>query len=138
MNSVRLHHKSSQQELAGRAEGLLGEGFRLAVVAAHGDGDALCVVYLFLAGRPDRRVEIECVVGKDDPKVLSLAQLSFAAGRFEREMADLCGIRPVGHPQPAIKPCDRYPSPDSANRPSAVRVTRPSASSEPSARSRCV
>ena len=52
------------------------------------------VVYLFLAGWPDRRVELECVVPKDDPMVRSLAYLSFTAGRFEREMADLYGIRP--------------------------------------------
>ncbi len=31
--------------------------------------------------------------------VRSLAYLSFTAGRFEREMADLYGIHPVGHPK---------------------------------------
>ena len=81
------------------AELLLGNGFRLALVAAHDDGDALRVVYLFLAGWPDRRVELECVVPEDDPALRSLAYLSFSAGRFEREMADLYGIRPVGHPK---------------------------------------
>jgi Ni,Fe-hydrogenase III large subunit len=80
------------------AEDLLGRGFRLALVAAH-DDDVFRVVYLFLAGWPDRRVELECVVAEDDPAVRSLAYLSFAAGRFEREMADLYGIRPVGHPK---------------------------------------
>jgi Ni,Fe-hydrogenase III large subunit len=58
------------------------------------------VVYLFLAGRPDRRVELECVVRAGDPEVQSLAYLSFPAARFEREMADLYGIRPIGHPRP--------------------------------------
>jgi Ni,Fe-hydrogenase III large subunit len=81
------------------AEGLLDRGFRLGLVAAHDDAATFRVVYLFLAGWPDRRVELECVVHKDDPKVRSLAYLSFAAGRFEREMADLYGIRPVGHPK---------------------------------------
>lgn len=81
------------------AEDLLGKGFRLALVAAHDDDRALRVVYLFLAGRPDRRVELECLVPSADPAVRSLAYLSFAAGRFEREMADLYGIRPVGHPK---------------------------------------
>ena len=34
------------------------------------------------------------------PRVPSLAALSFPAGRFEREMRDLFGIVPVGHPLP--------------------------------------
>jgi Ni,Fe-hydrogenase III large subunit/Ni,Fe-hydrogenase III component G len=92
-------HRLSQDRLAETAEGLLDRGFRLGLVAAHDDAAALRVVYLFLAGRPDRRVELECVVHKDDPKIRSLAYLSFAAGRFEREMADLYGIRHVGHPK---------------------------------------
>jgi Ni,Fe-hydrogenase III large subunit/Ni,Fe-hydrogenase III component G len=81
-------------------EQLLDDSFRLALVAAHDDGDRLRVVYLFLAGCPDRRVELECVVPVDNPSVQSLAHLSFPASRFEREMADLYGIRPVGHPKP--------------------------------------
>jgi Ni,Fe-hydrogenase III large subunit len=72
----------------------------LALVAAHDDGGALRVVYLFLAGRPDRRVELEYDLPQDDPAVPSLAYLSFPAGRFEREMADLYGVRPDGHPRP--------------------------------------
>ncbi|OCB19904.1 formate hydrogenase [Mycobacterium malmoense] len=91
--------RMSQAKLADTAEELLGNGFRLGLVAAHDDGADLRVVYLFLAGRPDRRVELECVVPKHDPAVRSLAYLSFPAGRFEREMADLYGIRSVGHPK---------------------------------------
>lgn len=92
-------HRLSQNQLAESAEGLLGKGFRLALVAAHDDSAAYRVVYLFLAGRPDRRIELECAVPKDDPAVRSLAYLSFAASRFEREMADLYGIRCAGHPK---------------------------------------
>ena len=47
-----LRHRLSRDELAGKAEELLAEGFRLGLVAAHDDGDRLRVVYLFLAGRP--------------------------------------------------------------------------------------
>jgi Ni,Fe-hydrogenase III large subunit/Ni,Fe-hydrogenase III component G len=95
-----MRHRLSQDGLAEMAEGLLDRGFRLGLVAAHDDaGTGFRVVYLFLAGWPDRRVELECVVPKDDPSVRSLAYLSFAAGRFEREIADLYGIRPVGHPK---------------------------------------
>ena len=110
-----LRHRISQDGLAEMAEELLGNGFRLGLVAAHEDDDAFRVVYLFLAGWPDRRVELECVVPEADPAVRSLAYLSFPAGRFEREMADLYGIRPVGHPKPrrlvrhAHWPEDWYP-----------------------------
>ncbi|CPR11126.1 hydrogenase-4, G subunit, putative [Mycobacterium bohemicum DSM 44277] len=82
-----------------KAKELLENGFRLGLVSARERDDAFCVVYLFLAGRPDRRVEVECRVGKDNPELRSLANLCFPAGRFEREMADLYGIRPVGHPK---------------------------------------
>ncbi len=82
-----------------KAKELLENGFRLGLVSARERDDAFCVVYLFLAGRPDRRVEVECLVGKDKPELRSLANLCFPAGRFEREMADLYGIRPVGHPK---------------------------------------
>jgi Ni,Fe-hydrogenase III large subunit/Ni,Fe-hydrogenase III component G len=93
-------HRISRDAVADRAEELFASGFRLALVAAHDDRDRMRVVYLFLAGGPDRRVELECIVPVSDPSVPSLAFLSFPAGRFEREMADLYGIRPVGHPRP--------------------------------------
>jgi Ni,Fe-hydrogenase III large subunit/Ni,Fe-hydrogenase III component G len=94
-----VHYRQSQDEMADLAEGLLGSGFRLGLVAAHEDQDVFRIVYLFLAGWPDRRAEVECIVPKDDPRIRSLAYLSFPAGRFEREMADLYGIRPAGHPK---------------------------------------
>lgn len=100
MNLNRLRHKVSQHELTEIAEQLLADSFRLALVAGHDDADSLRVVYLFLAGWPDRRVELECVVPGDNPEIRSLAHLSFPAGRFEREIADLYGIRTVGHPKP--------------------------------------
>ncbi len=95
-----LLYRISRDRLAEKAEELLASGFRLALVAAHDDGDRLRVVYLFLAGRPDRRIELECIVPASDPAVRSLAYLSFPASRFEREMLDLYGIRPIGHPRP--------------------------------------
>ena len=93
-------YRVSRDGLVDRAEELVTTGFRLALVAAHDDGDRLRVVYLFLAGRPDRRVELECIVPASDPAVRSVAYLSFPAGRFEREMADLYGVRPIDHPRP--------------------------------------
>lgn len=100
MNRIWSRHRVSQPELIEMAEQLLNDSFRLALVAAHDDVASLRVVYLFLAGRPDRRVELECVVPVDNPGVRSLAYVSFPASRFEREMADLYGIHPVGHPKP--------------------------------------
>ncbi|MDC8972904.1 NADH-quinone oxidoreductase subunit C [Mycobacterium marinum] len=90
----------SDAELAESVAELLAEGYRLALVAAHDDGDALRVVYLLVAGQPDRRVELTLRTGVANPSVPSLAELSIPAGRFEREMMDLYGISPVGHPQP--------------------------------------
>ena len=86
--------------LAAQAASLFEEGFRLGLVAAHDDGDTLRVVYLFLAGAPDRRVELEITLPADDPQLPTLASLSFPASRFEREMHDLFGIVPVKHPLP--------------------------------------
>ena len=57
-------------------------------------------VYLFLGGQPDRRVELHLPLDRDKPIVPSLASLAFPAGRFEREMRDLYGIVPLGHPLP--------------------------------------
>ena len=38
--------------------------------------------------------------GRDRPRVPSLASLSFPASRFEREIHDLFGVEPIGHPAP--------------------------------------
>lgn len=120
----RIRHRIPSDSLRDKAEELFDKGFRLALVAAHDDGGgALRVVYLFLAGQPDRRVEVECVVAPGDPEVPSLAYMSFPASRFEREMADLYGIRPGGHPHPrrlvrhAHWPQDWYPMRKDAGRP---------------------
>jgi Ni,Fe-hydrogenase III large subunit/Ni,Fe-hydrogenase III component G len=78
---------------------LLDEGWRLALVAAHDDPDGLRIVYSFL--RPvGQRHELSVRVPRDDAWIHSLAHASFPAGRFEREMRDLYGIRPEGHPLP--------------------------------------
>jgi Ni,Fe-hydrogenase III large subunit/Ni,Fe-hydrogenase III component G len=87
-------------QLAEQATALFKDGFRLGLVAAHDDGATLRVVYLFLAGTPDRRVELQVTLPADDPQLPSLASLSFPASRFEREMHDLYGIVPVDHPLP--------------------------------------
>ena len=87
-------------ELAPQASALLTDGYRLALVAAHEDADEIRVVYLFTAGGPDRRAELVLRTPLAAPEVPTLAALSFPAGRFEREMRDLHGVVPVGHPLP--------------------------------------
>jgi Ni,Fe-hydrogenase III large subunit/Ni,Fe-hydrogenase III component G len=88
------------EDLVPAAGALLAEGMRLALVSAHDDGPALRAVYLFTSGAPDRRVELHLTVDRTRPRVPSLAELSFPASRFEREMRDLFGIEPIDHPQP--------------------------------------
>ncbi|MQA62994.1 MAG: formate hydrogenase [Actinophytocola sp.] len=87
-------------ELPMNARAALDAGFRLALVAGHDDGPWLRAVYLFTAAAPDRRIELHVPLDKSRPELPSLAGLSFPAGRFEREMRDLFGIQPVGHPAP--------------------------------------
>ncbi|HEY3477758.1 MAG TPA: NADH-quinone oxidoreductase subunit C, partial [Streptomyces sp.] len=63
-------------------------------------GRSVRVVYVFVAGPPDTRTELHVRLHPGRPHVPTLAHLSFPAGRFEREMHDLHGIVPVGHPLP--------------------------------------
>ncbi|MBN9609755.1 MAG: NADH-quinone oxidoreductase subunit C [Actinobacteria bacterium] len=87
-------------ELRAQAAELLAAGFRLALVSGHDDGLTLRVVYLFLAGGPDQRRELTVTLPAAEPVLPSLAELSVPASRFERELHDLFGIIPVGHPMP--------------------------------------
>ncbi|MCX5562823.1 NADH-quinone oxidoreductase subunit C [Streptomyces sp. NBC_00038] len=97
---MRTVHDIHPAELPKRAEALLRDGHRLALVAAHHDADAVRLVYLFVSGPPDTRIELHVRLEPARPEVPSLAHLSFPAGRFEREMHDLHGIVPLDHPQP--------------------------------------
>ncbi|HUY22329.1 MAG TPA: NADH-quinone oxidoreductase subunit C [Acidimicrobiales bacterium] len=85
-------------ELLASATDLLRQGYRLALVAAVDASGPLRVTYLFTSGPPDRRLELTVAVDRRRPQVPSLAGISFPAGRFEREMHDLFGIVPIGHP----------------------------------------
>lgn len=97
---MRTVHDVHTAELPRRAETLLRDGHRLALVAAHHDEDAVRVVHLFVSGPPDTRIELHVRLDPARPEVPSLAHLSFPAGRFEREMHDLHGIVPLDHPLP--------------------------------------
>ncbi len=92
-------------DLSSRVATLRADGWRLALVAAHedppgrGPATELRVVYALL--KPvNQRTELTVRVPLDDPWVPSLAEEDYPAGRFEREMRDLFGIEPRGHPLP--------------------------------------
>ncbi|MEU6260856.1 NADH-quinone oxidoreductase subunit C [Streptomyces sp. NPDC047043] len=97
---MRKIYQSSAITLPQHAQNLLTQGHRLALIAAHLDEAGPRVVYLFTSGAPDARVELHIRLDPDRPEVPTLAHLSFAAGRFEREMRDLFGIVPLDHPLP--------------------------------------
>lgn len=80
-------------DLRSRAQALLDEGSRLALVTAVRStvDDRRNVVYLFTAPRPDRRVELVTPIASDGT-VPSLALLTLPAGRFERELYETHGI----------------------------------------------
>jgi Ni,Fe-hydrogenase III large subunit/Ni,Fe-hydrogenase III component G len=103
LESVGRHRRAGvvrAAELVDAAAALLAQGMRLALVSGHDDGGKLRVVYLFTSGPPDTRVELHLFVDPAQPTVPTVSGLSFPAGRFERELQDLFGIVPVGHPQP--------------------------------------
>ena len=82
------------------ASALFARGMRLALVSGHDDATAMRIVYLFTSGPPDVRVEVHVAVDRARPRVPTMSGLSFPASRFERELRDLFGIEPLGHPQP--------------------------------------
>ena len=95
---VREHVEVTTSTLHDAAAALLGEGHSLATVCAHDDGDWLRVVYVFVAGAPDRRTELVVRLDPSSPEVPTLSDISFPASRFEREMHDMFAVVPLGHP----------------------------------------
>ncbi len=85
------------------ADGLAARGLQVQLVAAadtrHRTGDfTLLHVFAPPATRP--RVAVLVSVPPEAARFPSLATRSFAASRFEREIQDLMGLTPVGHPDP--------------------------------------
>jgi Ni,Fe-hydrogenase III large subunit/Ni,Fe-hydrogenase III component G len=89
-----------RHEILDAASGLLASGHRLALVACHEDDDAFRVVYAFIAPDHVPAVELILRVPRADAWIPSLAAISYPAGRFEREIRDLYGVHPQGHPLP--------------------------------------
>ena len=106
MSAERHREEVAAGDLHQRAGDLLARGLRLALVAGHDDGDALRVVYLFTGGPPDLRHEVAVRLDPRRPEVPSLSDLSFPASRFERELRDNFGVKPLGHP--FVRPLVRH------------------------------
>jgi Ni,Fe-hydrogenase III large subunit/Ni,Fe-hydrogenase III component G len=83
--------------LAAQFSLLAANGYRLALVAGHDDDTSIRIVYLLVRPGTDERVELVVHANRAHPEVPSLSTLSFPASRFERELADLFGVVPVGH-----------------------------------------
>ncbi|MCL2467753.1 MAG: NADH-quinone oxidoreductase subunit C [Micrococcales bacterium] len=99
MNAVDVR-TVGRDDLVAQVQGLLADGFRVALVAGHDDRTSLAVVYVLVKGVDDSRVELVVEVPADDAWVPSLAGLDFATGRWERALRDQLGVEPVGHPRP--------------------------------------
>lgn len=78
----------------------LADNYVVALVACHEDPDTFRIVYVLLRPRDDDRSELVLTVPKAAPQVPSLARLDYSLGRFEREIRDLYGVRPLDHPLP--------------------------------------
>jgi Ni,Fe-hydrogenase III large subunit/Ni,Fe-hydrogenase III component G len=85
-------------DLAAQFSALVAQGYRLALVAGHDDDNQIRIVYLLVLPGADIRVELVVRADHTHPEIPSLSGLSFPAGRFERELADLFGVTPTAHP----------------------------------------
>ena len=110
----RIAIDTDPRDLPASAAALLEAGYRLALAgtthigAQDPRGESMHATYLFLSGPPDSRIELRVTLDPADPRVPSLAAISFPAGRFEREMHDQHGVTPTGHPLP--RPLVRHPA----------------------------
>jgi Ni,Fe-hydrogenase III large subunit/Ni,Fe-hydrogenase III component G len=91
------HVTATRDELAASVAALLQDGSRLALVAAHEESYGFRVVYVFLG---ETRTEVTVTMPSDDAWLPSLAAICYPAGRFEREIRDLYGIKAKDHPLP--------------------------------------
>jgi Ni,Fe-hydrogenase III large subunit/Ni,Fe-hydrogenase III component G len=89
-----------RHEVFGVVERHLADGYRAAMVAGAEDDDGLRVVYVLVRRSDDHRVELVLRLPADHLSIPSLAAVSYPVGRFEREVRDLYGIAPEGHPLP--------------------------------------
>ncbi len=90
------------------AETLLGNGARFIIIAAVDAGLDVDLLYHFdLAGKV---VVLKVKLGKENPEIDTIADLSPAAEWAEKEAAELCGVMFKGHPKPGhLVLSDKFP-----------------------------
>ena len=125
--SNELHLRITDAAVQPLAELLRADfGAELALMAANdrrADRGAYEVVYLFANAAENWFVHAVLDVASQTPNLPSLATFYLPAAGFEREIRDLFGIEPVGHPDPrplvkhAFWPADYYPLRKDAPRP---------------------
>jgi Ni,Fe-hydrogenase III component G len=90
-------------EILAFADGLAGRGLSLELLAATDTrpetGD-FTLTYVFAPPAPRHPLVTLVSVPAETPQFPSLATRSFPASRFEREIHDLFGLTPIGHPEP--------------------------------------
>ena len=90
-------------EVPALADRLGAQGLSLELLAAtdtRPESGDFTLTYVFAAAEPRHPVVALASVPADAPQFPSLATRSFPASRFEREIHDLLGLVPVGHPEP--------------------------------------
>jgi Ni,Fe-hydrogenase III large subunit/Ni,Fe-hydrogenase III component G len=99
-----VHATAASRDMPAVAEALLSQlGAELLLMAAddrRADAGCYQVHYLFDHKRDDWFVHVTTEAAADEPVLASLAQQNYPASRFEREIRDLFGITPAGHPDP--------------------------------------
>lgn len=95
-----VSRRLDRTELLSAASALLDAGSRLALVACHEDHDHFRIIYSFVGATRALSADLSVRVPRDDAWIPSLAEISLAAGNFERGIRDLYGVVPRNHPQP--------------------------------------
>ena len=103
VRSNELHGATRTAEMPAVAGVLREHGAELALMVGadrrHHDA-TFDVHYLFAHSRQNWFFHVTVHVPANEPAILSLATFHYPASRFEREIADLLGIRANGHPDP--------------------------------------
>jgi Ni,Fe-hydrogenase III large subunit len=109
--------REAMDAFAGRVCGAVRDGWRIASFCGLPEGgDALCLLAVLAHDATGSLAATTTIVGTEYP---ALSARCAQAAPFEREIAEQCGVVPLGHP--ALKPLRRHP-PDHAPSGCAARA----------------